>query len=256
MRIFDFSVPQGQVREVIAKGSFVMYLDGSGGLDGAMSLRVPGQGEVVMLPGQSLRLPVDSSRFLVVGDREAATVSGRLIIGEGSFEDRRLFGAVQASQAGRWLSSGEQSLFAEREFIGFGSMTVPALSGTDPWFISINADPDQVMLRRATVWCDQACEFALCLDGTNSGSTSFIYARNKRNDSGNPASVATLRHGRGPAPVPAAAWRVRRVNIAAGAEWDWSPATPIVRTGFMLLFEDTGIPVGANVRFTLEWADL
>lgn len=149
MRHYDFSVGTGEVREIIASGRYVMYLAGSGGTDAAISLRVTGLGDVVMMPGQSVRFPGDSARFLVVGDRESATVAGKLVIGDGDFNDRRLFGAVNASQAGEWETVADRRARLGGSFIA--SARITRSSSTRAPFLSVDNTGAVDMVMRAVI---------------------------------------------------------------------------------------------------------
>lgn len=162
MRSFDFQVAPGGVFDLGASGRYLAYLDGSGGAAGAVTVRAGGVGELYLLPGQAVRLPVEVTGFRIIGDREAATVTGTLIVGDGSFEDRRLFGTIDAVQSGAWAVTATPAQLAGTRASASkssGRSIVSVGSGYPYVFLGLNnAAPIRVELRALTIYTGAAME--------------------------------------------------------------------------------------------------
>lgn len=102
IQFYDFDLPANKNREVSAQGRYIYYLAGttanltaSNGVTGQgnQALKVtPGNtgASIILLPGQSLRLPAEDKQpsvWRIENYKNAEEITGTVLIGEGDFHD-------------------------------------------------------------------------------------------------------------------------------------------------------------------------
>ena len=100
MQDYDIKLAPGDVRVINVQADYIYYRAGSaGGADPAIEFSRRSGGERVFLyPGQSYRLPADSaygSEWALRNLKGEQTIIGSILMGEGSFQDNRISGAVE-----------------------------------------------------------------------------------------------------------------------------------------------------------------
>jgi hypothetical protein len=105
LQYYDISVGLNATQEVAAQGRYVYYYAGTtplitGGVTpgaaGNQAIRVRqgnGGGEIILMPGQSLRLPNDAkapATWRVSNYKQAEVITGTLLVGEGEFHDSNI----------------------------------------------------------------------------------------------------------------------------------------------------------------------
>lgn len=124
MQHFDFSVAPGGAQQVTVQGSYVYYLSGSaGGVDDTITLKnLSGSDEVILRPGQSFDLGREGQnvQWLIGNYRGEGTIVGRLLMGDGSFSDNRISGAVEV------IDGGKARTLSGMAFAGAFGSVVPA----------------------------------------------------------------------------------------------------------------------------------
>lgn len=96
MQYYDITIPAGGARVLNAPGTMMRYYSGAaGGADETIIVRPnTGAGGVLLKPGQTVRLPAKTDTWTIQNFANAATITGRVVVGLGSFEDDRITGEV------------------------------------------------------------------------------------------------------------------------------------------------------------------
>ncbi len=103
LQYYDISLAVNESKEFSAQGRYVYYLAGTtplitGGVTpaaaGNQAIRIKpaqgGGGEIILMPGQSMRLPDDEkapSAWRITNYKQAEAITGTVLIGEGEFVD-------------------------------------------------------------------------------------------------------------------------------------------------------------------------
>lgn len=100
LQVYDINIGINKTQQVAAQGRYIYYLAGStplidGGTTpaaaGNQAIKcVSGSTSIVLMPGQSLRLPNSDkspSTWMLSNDKNAETITGRVLVGEGDFRD-------------------------------------------------------------------------------------------------------------------------------------------------------------------------
>lgn len=103
MQFYPFTLPVGAAFSLHAKGNFIRYYDCTVGA-ASPTLRVRPQGaggsggsEFLLRPGQSAKLPASAPGFSIENFDAALTIGGRLLVGDGDFNDSVISGVVTVS---------------------------------------------------------------------------------------------------------------------------------------------------------------
>jgi hypothetical protein len=100
MQYYPFSVAVGASHHVLARGNFLRYYEAlTGTANPTLEIKPMGSGgagssEFLLRPGQSIKLPVSAPGFMIENFDGIATITGRLLIGEGDFNDSQISGNV------------------------------------------------------------------------------------------------------------------------------------------------------------------
>ncbi|MGQ0750606.1 MAG: hypothetical protein ACT4PS_08735 [Betaproteobacteria bacterium] len=99
MRYYDFSVAVGASQRLQVKGNFCRFYDISAGA-ASPTIKIkagrPGS-EFLLKPGQMIRLPESVAEWYVENFDALLTITGKLLIGEGDFQDNNFTGNVSVS---------------------------------------------------------------------------------------------------------------------------------------------------------------
>lgn len=103
LQYYDINVGLNKTQQVSAQGRYIYYLSGStpliegaatpGAGEGNQAIKIrPGQNgqEIILMPGQSLRLPANSKSpdsWKISNYKNAEVITGLVMIGEGEFQD-------------------------------------------------------------------------------------------------------------------------------------------------------------------------
>jgi hypothetical protein len=95
LQYFDLNLPINKTQDVSADGTFVYYYSGStpSGLDPSIILKAGTGAEVILKPGQSIRLAPDEPAVSTWKTRQLSnleTITGKLLIGTGDFNDANI----------------------------------------------------------------------------------------------------------------------------------------------------------------------
>lgn len=106
MQDYDIKLAPGEVRLINVQADYIYYRAGSaGGADAAIEFAPRSGGESVFLyPGQSYRVPVGArmgADWTLRNRKGEATIIGQILMGEGSFQDNRISGAVEVIDGGK-----------------------------------------------------------------------------------------------------------------------------------------------------------
>lgn len=103
MQYYPFSVAVGASHHVLARGNFLRYYEALTGTANPtleikpMGSSGAGSSEFLLRPGQSMKLPVSVPGFMIENFDGIATITGRLLVGEGDFNDSQISGDVTIS---------------------------------------------------------------------------------------------------------------------------------------------------------------
>jgi len=107
MQDYDVTLDIGQARSINVQADYIYYRAGSaGGADAAIEFSPQAGGESVFLyPGQSYRVPRTArglgSVWTLRNRKGEGKIVGSVLMGEGSFQDNRISGAVEVIDGGR-----------------------------------------------------------------------------------------------------------------------------------------------------------
>jgi hypothetical protein len=137
MQYYPFSVAVGASHHVLARGNFLRYYEAlTGTANPTLEIKPMGSGgagssEFLLRPGQSIKLPVSVPGFMIENFDGIATITGRLLIGEGDFNDSVISGNVTVT--GTVLvseSSGTQFNTQANVTVGTSQVLLQNLAGT------------------------------------------------------------------------------------------------------------------------------
>lgn len=100
MQYYPFSVAVGVSHHVLARGNFLRYYEAlTGTANPTLEIKPMGSGgagssEFLLRPGQSIKLPTSVPGFMIENFDGIATITGRLLVGEGDFNDSVISGEV------------------------------------------------------------------------------------------------------------------------------------------------------------------
>jgi hypothetical protein len=95
---YDFTAPANQPFRLNAAGRYIKYASGNnGGGDVSIVATPMGQGanQVVLVPGQALTLPQSVPGWVLSNSAEGATITGKVVVGDGKIDDPTINGTVQ-----------------------------------------------------------------------------------------------------------------------------------------------------------------
>lgn len=101
---YDFNTPASQPFRINAAGRYIKYVAGNnGGGDVSIVATPMGQGanQVVLVPGQALTLPQSVPGWVLSNSAGGATITGRVVIGDGKIDDPTINGTVQVVDGGK-----------------------------------------------------------------------------------------------------------------------------------------------------------
>jgi hypothetical protein len=97
MKYFPFSVGVGESTRIQARASYLRYYSVSAGAASpTLRIKTTSGLDVLLKPGQSLRLPlgITSSDWAISNHDAALTITGLLVLGDGQIDDDRITGSV------------------------------------------------------------------------------------------------------------------------------------------------------------------
>jgi hypothetical protein len=101
---YDFNAPANQSFRINAAGRYIKYASGNnGGGDVSIVATPMGQGanQVVLVPGQALTLPQSVPGWVLSNSAGGATITGKVVIGDGKIDDPTINGTVQVVDGGK-----------------------------------------------------------------------------------------------------------------------------------------------------------
>lgn len=120
MQNFDITIPVGQVFKISANGAFLRYYNGSAaGLDETILVTYNG-GSTILKAGQSIKLPMSVSEWLISNYKGQAAIVGVLVIGDGEITDSSVAGSVSV------IDGGIARTLSGAGFLGTTSLTAAA----------------------------------------------------------------------------------------------------------------------------------
>lgn len=122
LQYYDFTIAPNQTRELAAEGSYFRYYSGSaGGLDETILIKSDTGGvQTLLRPGQSIKTPANCRTWYLSNYRNASTISGIVVVGNGEIQDSQVAGTVSVVDGGKLRSMAAQA------FLGYGSIGASA----------------------------------------------------------------------------------------------------------------------------------
>lgn len=122
MQQYDFQVAANATFPIAATGRYIKYVSGNnGGGDVSIVVTPSGQGaaKVVLVPGQAFRVSDQGptpSGWVLSNSAGGATISGKVVIGDGRIDDPTINGTVQV------VDGGKARTLSGTSFIGIGAV--------------------------------------------------------------------------------------------------------------------------------------
>jgi len=149
MQSNDFTVsPTSLTKTLPCSGSMIAYESGSSSTANAyLIIKGDGQSEIRLKPGQSVNFTGESSTWYIHADDPTATVTGFIIVGDGSFHDS----AINATIAGAVTVTNTVNGQVTNNNAGAVPVQKQALSTiTDEAIVTINNGAAQALISDAT----------------------------------------------------------------------------------------------------------
>lgn len=107
MQQYDFTAPANSPQQIAAYGTYIKYLSGSNGGGDASLVITPGQkggSKTILQPGQAMRLGPNAKpvgTWTLANNAGGATITGKVVIGDGQIDDPTIAGTVQVIDGGK-----------------------------------------------------------------------------------------------------------------------------------------------------------
>jgi hypothetical protein len=103
LQYYDITIPANFQRSIGSEGTYFRYMKGSaGGADEGLLVKADtGALAAIIYPGQSIRLPETVREWRIENYKNAGTISGIVVIGDGEIQDSQVAGMVSVIDGGK-----------------------------------------------------------------------------------------------------------------------------------------------------------
>lgn len=103
LQYYDFTLAPNGVREIPCEGTYFRYYSGgAGGADESILIKSDSQGVVTILrPGQSIKMPTNVKTWRIANNKNAGTITGIVVCGDGEIQDSNTAGSVSVIDGGK-----------------------------------------------------------------------------------------------------------------------------------------------------------